>query len=99
MMQDKQLTLRTRASYKPVSGSSGTSSSNSTLPELVDPYSYKPLDFSVDSLRLLLLEPGKSDDPVKCRLIRTEFASKPRYEALSYTWGSPKHIQRILIDG
>ena len=48
-------------------------------------FQYKLLDASIDSIRLLKME-GGSDSEVSCELIRTTFASKPKYEALSYTW-------------
>ncbi|KAI9640586.1 hypothetical protein NHQ30_010885 [Ciborinia camelliae] len=40
-------------------------------------------------VRLLHLSPGKSTEPLTGRLVQVSLASKPEYEALSYTWGSP----------
>jgi Heterokaryon incompatibility protein (HET) len=60
---------------------------------------YKPLDPSIDCIRLLKVEAGSKKDQMRCQLIRVAFASKPKYEALSYTWGSPDDLVTIMIDG
>lgn len=70
----------------------------------IPPYTYKPLDRSADSIRLLVLDKISRPTPsssghITCRLITTKFADKPKYEALSYTWGSPNNLGTILVDG
>jgi hypothetical protein len=62
-------------------------------------YPYKPLDTSVDSIRLLKLNSDSDSDQMSCELIHTTFASKPKYEALSYTWGPPDPVKTVTIDG
>ena len=60
-------------------------------------FKYEQLDPSVDSIRLLVLLPGTEDDDVACELIHKTFASKPKYEALSYTWGDPGNVKSIRL--
>lgn len=68
-------------------------------------YQYEALDTTIDSIRLLILEPWDgnpgSDDTVYCKLVSTTFRAKPKYEALSYTWGEddPKQSKLVVIDG
>ncbi|KAH7319034.1 heterokaryon incompatibility protein-domain-containing protein [Rhexocercosporidium sp. MPI-PUGE-AT-0058] len=53
-----------------------------------DPFQHTPLNASIDGIRLLTLEPASSPDAVvKTSLHYVTFAEKPKYEALSYTWG------------
>ena len=50
------------------------------------PFTYRPLDLTVDGIRLLILEPAsKRKEVVRCQLKHVTFAEKPRYETLSYT--------------
>ena len=63
-------------------------------------FTYSPLDLSVDSIRLLILQPA--EDPsalICCKLQHATFAERPKYEALSYTWGSETARQTISING
>lgn len=63
-------------------------------------YVYSPLDANVDSIRLVVLEPSK--DPtrrIRCRIRHVAFREKPKYEALSYTWGDHPASEKILLDG
>lgn len=65
-------------------------------------YPYKPLDSSVDTIRLMVLHPrqeGEDETVVRCSLIHTDFLSKPEYEALSYTWGNRSPSKHISING
>ena len=61
-------------------------------------FKYQPLDPSVDSFRLLILEPPKiiKSSEIRCRLVHTTFSQKPAYIALSYTWGSPDEVREIV---
>ncbi|KAK5651247.1 hypothetical protein OQA88_12655 [Cercophora sp. LCS_1] len=52
-------------------------------------FPYPPLPPSVDAIRVLTLEPGAFTDRLKCTLATAPFSAKPRYAALSYTWGPP----------
>ncbi|KIM99916.1 hypothetical protein OIDMADRAFT_166048 [Oidiodendron maius Zn] len=63
-------------------------------------FTYSPLDHSIDSIRLLILQPA--EDPsalICCKLQDATFAERPKYEALSYTWGSETARQTISING
>jgi Heterokaryon incompatibility protein (HET) len=63
-------------------------------------YVYSPLDANVDSIRLVVLEPCK--DPtrkIRCHIRHMPFREKPKYEALSYTWGDHPASEKILIGG
>ena len=62
-------------------------------------FEYERLDPSVDSVRLLVLLPGNEDDDVACELIHRTFASKPKFEALSYTWGDASNLKSIRLHG
>jgi hypothetical protein len=51
---------------------------------------YKHKRFSdEDSIRLLQLQPGVFNEDVKITLIEAPLSKLPKYEALSYVWGSP----------
>ncbi|ERS97523.1 hypothetical protein HMPREF1624_05692 [Sporothrix schenckii ATCC 58251] len=55
-------------------------------PENALPYRDKAIDSN--GLRLLTIEPAANDDdPVVCTLVETRFGDKPKFHALSYTWG------------
>jgi hypothetical protein len=60
---------------------------------------YEPLDTSVDTIRLLVLEPGDPSSVVRCRLECTTFANKPVYQALSYEWGREPPSEKIQLNG
>jgi len=63
-------------------------------------FSYTPLDPSVDGIRLLVLAPAQDiHSNIICSLRHVTFAQKPKYEALSYTWGSEAIRHRILVNG
>ncbi|KAJ5618739.1 hypothetical protein N7528_006850 [Penicillium herquei] len=48
--------------------------------------SYQPIQ-SENEIRLLILEPGKGNEPIRCRLKNVLLSDKPKYEALSYVRG------------
>ena len=52
-----------------------------------------------DSIRLLILEPGNRNSPISCRLVEARLSAKPRYKAVSYTWGEPVLSHMIYING
>jgi hypothetical protein len=68
--------------------------------DIVDTFCHSPLDTSTDGIRLLtLVSANDSKAPVKCSLQHVTFAQKPKYEALSYTWGDETTRKKISIDG
>ncbi|KAK2018450.1 HET domain-containing protein [Colletotrichum eremochloae] len=48
--------------------------------------------------RVLLLEPGAHDDPVRCSLHPTAFQSA-KYAAISYVWGNTQNTDSIVCQG
>ena len=64
------------------------------------PFVYSPLDQSVDSIRLLILEPAQDTNAlICCRLQHVTFTQKPKYEALSYSWGNENVRCNLSING
>ena len=58
-------------------------------------FRYQPLS----SHEIRLLKPlSRSSHPLSFEVIHTSLFSKPRYVALSYTWGSPGNIHTILLN-
>jgi hypothetical protein len=51
-----------------------------------------------DHIRLLHIEAGVDDSPIRCRLVTTSLEASPPYEALSYTWGSIEQDSTITCD-
>jgi len=49
-------------------------------------------------IRLLHIEAGVDESPIRCRLVTTSLESSPPYEALSYTWGSTEQDLTITCD-
>ncbi|KAE8445510.1 hypothetical protein EG329_013273 [Mollisiaceae sp. DMI_Dod_QoI] len=60
-------------------------------------YLYRPFE-TKNSIRLFELKPGSREDPIEGRLVCRSFDSKPKYEALSYAWGSSAMHHHILTD-
>ena len=50
-------------------------------------------------IRLLTLQPGRRDEPIKCDLSVVRLDDDPPYEALSYTWGDAAVTASILLRG
>lgn len=48
-----------------------------------------PQTRSAKTTRLLRILPGTGSEPIKCDLRVVDLARKPRFEALSYVWGTP----------
>lgn len=63
------------------------------------PFSYEALDPERSEIRLLKLLPGLRRDKIKCVIFRANLDDKDlRYEALSYTWGSPLPVRTIHLN-
>ncbi|KAI2630919.1 heterokaryon incompatibility protein-domain-containing protein [Hypoxylon sp. NC1633] len=58
-----------------------------STPLPVDDFPYPPL--GTDAIRILNVEPGDFDKQITCTLSPVAFNEKPKYSALSYTWGDP----------
>ncbi|KAF9881453.1 hypothetical protein CkaCkLH20_00599 [Colletotrichum karsti] len=65
-----------------------------------DVFVYRPLDPTVDCTRFVAIEPADDEDsPVVCRLVHLPFGQRPKFEALSYTWGDDNPNNAITVDG
>ncbi|KAL1864895.1 hypothetical protein Daus18300_007462 [Diaporthe australafricana] len=51
-------------------------------------------------IRVLVIEPGRRDQPIRCRLKVIDLASSERiqYEALSHFWGQPDLAEKIEVN-
>lgn len=60
---------------------------------------YQPLDSERKEIRLLYIEPGKPQDPLRCRMITAALTSPgvPQFEALSYCWGSAANRTTLSV--
>ncbi|KAJ4295575.1 hypothetical protein N0V90_007588 [Kalmusia sp. IMI 367209] len=55
----------------------------------IQPYRYNKLNYVLgQEIRLLIVEPGTADDPIRCEIITVNLRDNPPYEALSYTWAT-----------
>ncbi len=80
---------------KPVSSTTAASrpTTDSTMP-------YQGGELPRDRMRLVEIEPAANDsDPVVCTLRTVTFASKPKFEALSYRWGTEDANNAITLNG
>lgn len=57
-------------------------------------YDYKPLLYT-DSVRFLKVSPGL---PIRCKLVQCRLSQQPKYEAVSYTWGTMNDVKPIKIN-
>src|SRR5258708_15378584 len=66
-------------------------------------YRYWPLQRENASIRLVQIlerdKEGGEDSLIKCSIKSVSLDENPEYTALSYTWGDPKVIKPILLDG
>ncbi|KAI0469707.1 heterokaryon incompatibility protein-domain-containing protein [Xylariaceae sp. FL0804] len=62
-------------------------------------YDYSALS-SLDHIRVLVLEPGSFDDPIKCSLKQIPIdGAEGEYEGISYSWGRDEEFTDIECDG
>jgi len=65
-------------------------------------FTYHALNLHTDEIRLISLEPcdlSQADTHVACTLITAKLSENPKYEALSYMWGSLSNSATITVDG
>jgi hypothetical protein len=62
---------------------------------------YEPLDLTSKqpSIRIAILRAAPREANIRITLAHATFASRPRYEALSYTWGKPEPVKAIELNG
>ncbi|KAF6826696.1 heterokaryon incompatibility protein [Colletotrichum plurivorum] len=58
-------------------------------------HEYAPLE--TDQIRLVVLEPGRRSDPIRCRILAHQLKEALPYEAVSYTWGDETLTKDIQI--
>ena len=61
------------------------------------PSIYLPL--ALQEIRLLDLQPGTVESPCECHLRTVQLSDKPRYHALSYTWGTGQKDNVVRCNG
>ena len=61
-------------------------------------YENTPILPDTHSIRLLRLLPGGWHDDIHCEMRAVSLAKRPKYEALSYTWGSVKTTETIYVN-
>ncbi|KAL2130235.1 hypothetical protein VTI74DRAFT_6712 [Chaetomium olivicolor] len=76
------------------------SPASNTRPKTDNTTPYQGRELGHDSLRLVEIEPAAHEsDHVVCRLSEVTFASRPKFEALSYRWGTEKANGIITLNG
>jgi hypothetical protein len=61
-------------------------------------HQYRPIDTAKGAgIRIFKLLPGKPEDPIHGELIDASLDDKPKYEALSYSWGNPDIVSLIHL--
>jgi hypothetical protein len=61
-------------------------------------FEYAPLDYGYKT-RLLILEPGRFDEDLRCQLKHaSSLKDEPKYEALSYAWGDTERTHLITCN-
>lgn len=66
-----------------------------TPPNSIEKLTYQRL--GENTIRLLVVRPGKQNEPIQCDLSEVAHNSGTSYEALSYTWGSSEYSQSIAV--
>ncbi|KAF1968779.1 HET-domain-containing protein [Bimuria novae-zelandiae CBS 107.79] len=60
---------------------------------------HRSLPATPTAFRVVILEAGRFDDKIVCRLRVADLCVEHTYEALSYVWGDPKETETIHVDG
>jgi hypothetical protein len=66
---------------------------------LTEAYAYQPLTSNDErhEIRILELEPAKSEEPLRGSFVIATLNEPPKFEALSYVWGEPSFTHDIEI--
>ena len=63
-------------------------------------YQYSPLPTTDKTIRLLCIPPADNiADPLVCQMHQVILIDKPKYAALSYTWGAPIFDHHVICNG
>jgi hypothetical protein len=61
-------------------------------------YEYVPLDMVADEIRMLVLMPAEDPSaPLVMRMAHCPMHCEVNYHALSYTWGDPQPLSKVII--
>ncbi|KAK4076663.1 uncharacterized protein Triagg1_4266 [Trichoderma aggressivum f. europaeum] len=78
----------------------GLSLEGSTKPKIDNTLPYGGRALNKNSLRLVEIQPAAHEgDPLVCTLTEVAFGSRPKFEALSYRWGTGKMTYAITLNG
>lgn len=61
-------------------------------------YPYSPLSELENDIRLIKINPGRTDDNIRCKMHHSQLAETLDFTALSYTWGDPGSQKTIFIE-
>jgi hypothetical protein len=86
-------------SLEQMMGSEEPSSHKSTSQAQLDPFRYTSIPIGHKTIRLLLIYPRPPEGAMKCALFQGPLSSAPRYEAISYCWGSSDRDSEITVNG
>jgi hypothetical protein len=64
----------------------------------MSPYEYRQINYE-DEIRILVLAPSGARDRVHCDLEHIRLSTSPKFEALSYCWGSDSKPKDVLCKG
>jgi hypothetical protein len=64
-------------------------------------FHYQPIQLSPQQIRLLIVQPGRHNESIRCTLVHVCLDKHSEYEALSYMGGHPSgiHDDVILLQG
>ncbi|TVY84439.1 Heterokaryon incompatibility protein 6 OR allele [Lachnellula suecica] len=65
---------------------------------MCEAYQYSPLP-NTNTIRLIYLECGQSDESLRCQLKTATLGRLPPYEAISYTWDKPIFSHVLFVEG
>lgn len=63
----------------------------------MEKYHYQPLDNTETWIRILILEHGSGDDPLRATILHELLDEEPEYDAISYCWGCPEKPRTIIL--
>lgn len=52
----------------------------------------------LQTIRLVEVQPGKTEDALRCSIHKTSLTDDPDYEAISYCWGPDHAVDKVICD-
>ncbi|KAK5312468.1 hypothetical protein LTR70_008149 [Exophiala xenobiotica] len=62
-------------------------------------FEHERLKLSDESIRLFQVQRGEKNEPLSLRMTQFSAHRRPKYKAVSYTWGTPQNPRQILVNG